>query len=140
MTGGRWLAGSAAAATGLALTACANLPTSGTVQLRSLQGGGGSGQLGVQVAPIAPGRAWRPDDIVNGFLAASASNDRNHAVAREYLTGGTEGGVARWRRLLPKARWASAPVRAFASLDRTQRGIVMPPRRKFVGDRGVSRA
>jgi hypothetical protein len=97
MSSRRRLGVSAALAASLALTACANLPTSGNIQLKSLRGGGGSGQIGVQVAPRLPGRAWRPDDIVKGFLAASASNDPGHAVARKYLTDGKKGYGPRWR-------------------------------------------
>jgi len=78
-----------------AAAACANLPTSGSVRANSLQGAGGAGQIGVQIVPVPPGRAWRPQDIVNGFLAASASYD--HTVAREYLTGGKNGYARRWR-------------------------------------------
>ncbi len=71
---------------GSALAACANLPTSGTVQVKSLQGSGGQPQPGIQIVPVPPGRGWEPTDIVNGFLAASASFDNNFAVARKYLT------------------------------------------------------
>lgn len=70
----------------VAVTACANLPTSGTVQISSLQGSGDQAQPGVQVVPVPPGRTWNQIDIVNGFLAASASFDDNYAVARKYLT------------------------------------------------------
>lgn len=76
------------------VTACANLPTSGSVQMGSLQGPGGQAQPGIQIVPVPPGRAWGPTDIVNGFLAASASFDNNYAVAREYLTAG----FSRWWR------------------------------------------
>jgi Lipoprotein LpqB beta-propeller domain/Sporulation and spore germination len=72
----------------VAMTACASLPTSGTVQISSLQGSGAQVQTGVQVVPVPPGRTWGELDIVNGFLAASASFDDNYAVARKYLTRG----------------------------------------------------
>jgi len=75
------------------MAACATLPTSGNINISSLHGSGLSGQIGVQIAPVPPGRAWRPQDIVNGFLAASASPNYNEAsaapdytVARDYLT------------------------------------------------------
>jgi hypothetical protein len=82
----RWLAAPGALIVGVAATACAALPTSGSVQLSTLQGSGGQAQHGVVIVPVAPGPGWSPTDIVNGFLAASASFDGHHAVAREYLT------------------------------------------------------
>jgi len=33
----------------------------------------------------APGQGWKPQQIVSGFLAASASFAGNHSVARQYL-------------------------------------------------------
>jgi hypothetical protein len=84
-----------------ATAASATLPTSGSVNLGSLHGSGLSGQIGVQIAPVRPGRAWRPQDIVNGFLAASASPNYSEAsaapdytVARDYLTASFS---KRWR-------------------------------------------
>ena len=71
-----------------ALASCASLPTSGTIPIKTLQGNGVQGQTGVQVEPVPPGRSWTPVEIVNGFLAASASFGRHHRVARDYLTHG----------------------------------------------------
>jgi len=68
------------------VTACANLPTSGTVDIKSLQGSGEQAQSGVQIVPVVPGRTWGPPDIVQGFLTASASFGDKFAVARKYLT------------------------------------------------------
>lgn len=68
------------------LTACANLPTSGTVDIKSLQGSGQQAQSGVQIVPVVPGRTWGPPDIVQGFLTASAILGDKFAVARKYLT------------------------------------------------------
>jgi Lipoprotein LpqB beta-propeller domain/Sporulation and spore germination len=68
------------------VTACANLPTSGTVDIKSLQGSGQQAQSGVQIVPVVPGRTWGPPDIVQGFLTASASFGDKFAVARKYLT------------------------------------------------------
>jgi hypothetical protein len=52
----------------------------------------GAGQDGVsqpqdyaQPIPVGPGVGWSTTDIVEGFLAASASFADNHAVARQYL-------------------------------------------------------
>ena len=70
----------------VAVAACANLPTSGSINVRSLQGPGGQAQPGIQVVPVPPGRNWDQIDVVDGFLAASASFDDNYAVARKYLT------------------------------------------------------
>jgi hypothetical protein len=84
----RRLAAPGALILGVAATACAALPTSGSVQLRALQGSGGQPvQQGVVIVPAPPRPGWSPIDIVNGFLAASASFVKhNHAVARDYLT------------------------------------------------------
>jgi Lipoprotein LpqB beta-propeller domain/Sporulation and spore germination len=86
---------------GLALTvaACANLPTSGNVNVNSLHGAGGPGAIGSQVVPRAPVKGWRPVDIVSGFLTASASyaTDPTHKIAKEYLTQGKQGLAHRWR-------------------------------------------
>ncbi len=85
MTCRRWLTGAGALAAALAVGACASLPTSGVIRTNSLHGSSGSGQPGVQVLPAPPGSQWSPDEIVTGFLAASASFAGRHAVAREYL-------------------------------------------------------
>lgn len=81
-------AGLAAAAVALcaAVTSCASLPTSGTIPVKALQGTGVQGQAGLQVDPAPPAPSMRPRDIVQGFLAASASFADDHAVARMYLT------------------------------------------------------
>ncbi len=79
------LAGGALALS-VALTACANLPTSGTVDIKSLQGSGEQAQAGIQIVPEVPGRTWAPQDIVQGFLTASASFGDKFSVARKYLT------------------------------------------------------
>jgi hypothetical protein len=78
----------AAAAFALAVVAagCATVPTNGPVQQV------GAGQNGLsqeqdysQPVPVGPGLGWTPSEIVDGFLAASASFLHDHAVAREYL-------------------------------------------------------
>ncbi len=79
------LAGGALALS-VVLTACANLPTSGTVDINSLQGSGEQAQTGIQIVPEVPGRTWAPQDIVQGFLTASASFGDKFSVARKYLT------------------------------------------------------
>jgi Lipoprotein LpqB beta-propeller domain/Sporulation and spore germination len=93
-----WLAALGTLGLSATMTACANLPTSGSIPVSSLHGSTNSGQNGVQVVPRAPGRNWSPQDIVWGFLAASASYgyDPNH-TARKYLTGGKHSFARRWR-------------------------------------------
>src|SRR5262245_30058224 len=72
---------------GVALTACATIPTSGEVQITSTPGGVvGQAEPGVQVIPQPPQRNWSATEIVNGFIAASSSFDNRHAVAREFMT------------------------------------------------------
>src|SRR5260221_853639 len=87
MTNRRWVAALGTVILGAAATACATLPRSGSVPLKTLQGSGSDAQHGVEIVPVAPGPGWSPADIVNGFLAASASFDgHKHAIAHEYLT------------------------------------------------------
>ena len=111
----RWLATLAALVVSAPVAACANLPTSGSVRQNSLRGTGGAGQIGVQIVPAPPGRGWRPLEIVNGFLAASASYP-NYAVAREYLTAGKHGYGRRWR-----PGWAATVI------DSPRVSLVPPP-------------
>jgi hypothetical protein len=98
MTRRSWLAALLALAPSATVAACANLPAGGGIQVSSLHGTADTGQNGVQVVPRAPGRNWSPQDIVGGFLAASASYgyDPNH-TARKYLTAGKHGFASRWR-------------------------------------------
>jgi hypothetical protein len=80
------------------MAACANLPTSGTIQVSTLHGTAGGSQNGVQVVPRPPGRNWSPQDVVGGFLTASASYSFDQRrIAREYLTHGKHGFARRWR-------------------------------------------
>jgi hypothetical protein len=70
------------------VSACASIQPSTAVQhIDVLQQGTGSGtQLNVpQLIPVPPGPDWRPDQIVFGFLAASASFSADHKIARQYL-------------------------------------------------------
>jgi hypothetical protein len=79
------------------MAACANLPTSGSIQVKSLHGSAGSGQSGVQVVPKPPVRGWTPQQVVRGFLTASASDVGRLSIAREYLTSGKHGYASKWR-------------------------------------------
>jgi hypothetical protein len=92
-----WLAAIGAVAMTATLAACANLPTSGTIQISTLHGAGEIGQSGVQMVPEPPGKGWSPQDIVEGFMAASADYDQNHRVAKEFLTSGKGGFAHRWQ-------------------------------------------
>jgi hypothetical protein len=84
--GGRAAASALVLAVAVAVAGCATVPTSGPVQQV------GAGQNGLsqeqdysQPIPVGPGPGWSPKQIVNGFLAASASFEHDHAVAKEYL-------------------------------------------------------
>jgi hypothetical protein len=72
----------------IATAGCASLPRSGTIGISSLHGSGGAAPAPVVVVPVSPGRDWSPTQIVQGFLAASASFANDYGVARTYLTPG----------------------------------------------------
>jgi hypothetical protein len=83
----RWRAAAVVAAVAaLLLSACATVPDSGPVTSGQVSAVGGQGQAYLQPIAMPPQPGWSPDQIVNGFLAASASFASNHEVAREYLT------------------------------------------------------
>jgi Lipoprotein LpqB beta-propeller domain/Sporulation and spore germination len=74
----------------LVLTGCATIPASGTVQNADVgQSGVSQAQNYPQLIPVGPGPGWTPTQIVQGFLAASASFADDHAVARQYLDSAT---------------------------------------------------
>ncbi|HEY2579719.1 MAG TPA: LpqB family beta-propeller domain-containing protein [Streptosporangiaceae bacterium] len=82
----RWRAGAAAALAAVLLSACATIPGGGVAQSGQLdQTSTVQGQDYPQLIPVPPGPNWNPEEIVSGFLAASASFTGGHAVAREYL-------------------------------------------------------
>jgi spore germination protein GerM len=69
-----------------ALAGCATLPTRGqALPVKEAPAGLGQGTDYPQLIPAAPGKGWRPEQIVSGFLAASASFSQDHAFARLYL-------------------------------------------------------
>lgn len=79
----------AACACAVVAAGCATIPASGPVrQVSVTPGAAGQGQAFQQLIPLPPGRAWSPDDVVSGFLAASASAADNRQIAREYLVPG----------------------------------------------------
>jgi hypothetical protein len=77
-------AASLAAAAALLAAGCATVPTVG--QPQAVTGATGQVPQAVQPIPPEPGANWTPEQIVKGFLAASASFTGNHAAAQEFLT------------------------------------------------------
>jgi hypothetical protein len=73
-----------ALAAGLLLTGCASIPTSGPVRAGN-EVALDDDQQTVQVSPQGPVADRPPLEIVRGFLAASASSESGHAVARKFL-------------------------------------------------------
>jgi Lipoprotein LpqB beta-propeller domain/Sporulation and spore germination len=63
---------------------CATVPTVGRPE--RVTGAGGQAQQFVQPIPPVPNGNWKPAQIVQGFLAASASVTNNHAAARRFLS------------------------------------------------------
>ncbi|HEY0933767.1 MAG TPA: LpqB family beta-propeller domain-containing protein [Trebonia sp.] len=77
----------ALAAVALTATGCVSMPNNGPVQSAPVtQGPDAQTQPYVQVVPQPPGGNWSPEEIVQGFLTASASFGSHGEVAREYLT------------------------------------------------------
>jgi len=71
----------------LLATGCATIPSSGPVgsaPTKAPPAGGGVSGGGLIVE--GPQRGWDPEQVVSGFLLASASFTHHHATAREYLT------------------------------------------------------
>jgi len=86
-------AGIAAALAATALLGCTFVPTSGpVVEGRTVVTGGSGSVVRVIARPPTPGAT--PEDIVRGFLAASASSEDDFAVARSFLT---PQAAERWR-------------------------------------------
>lgn len=88
MVPGRRRRAAAAALTALTLllAGCAQIPTNGPVQSGRRGGEIDAGEQPVQVFAQRPQKGWQPSQIVSGFLAAMASPENDHAVARSYLT------------------------------------------------------
>jgi len=88
---GSRLRGAAAVAFVVALLAllagCISEPSGGPVISYSMtQGPGGQSQPLPQIIAQPPAAGWTPEQIVSGFLAASASFAGGQRIAREYLT------------------------------------------------------
>ncbi|WP_033322009.1 LpqB family beta-propeller domain-containing protein [Actinomadura atramentaria] len=72
----------------VALTGCASVPSGGRVVTgRPAEPAEQVDDPYVRLIPVSPRPEWSPTQLVAGFLAASASFDDGHKVAREYLTG-----------------------------------------------------
>jgi hypothetical protein len=67
------------------LAGCAGIPTSGPVRTDPGAGDAPNGRF-VRPIPAQPQPGMTPEQVVEGFLAASASFDDDHAVARLFLT------------------------------------------------------
>jgi Lipoprotein LpqB beta-propeller domain/Sporulation and spore germination len=81
------LAAAAALLAALTVAGCVSMPSAGPVQSYPVtQGPTAQAQPYVQINYGPPQPGWSPKEIVEGFLAASASFSDNGQVAREYLT------------------------------------------------------
>ena len=81
------LAAAAALLATLTVAGCVSMPSAGPVQSYPVtQGPTAQAQPYVQINYGPPQPGWSPKEIVEGFLAASASFSDNGQVAREYLT------------------------------------------------------
>jgi Lipoprotein LpqB beta-propeller domain/Sporulation and spore germination len=77
----------AALAITVSAAGCISMPTGGTVQsYTETQGPGTQSQHYQQIDVQGPGDGWSPEQIVNGFLIASASFANRQQIAREYMT------------------------------------------------------
>lgn len=85
--GARLVAAMGAILAAALVAGCAGVPSSGPVDSAvtpAPAGGGGAACCGLIVKGPQPG--WTPEQVVSGFLLASASFAHSHAIAREYLT------------------------------------------------------
>jgi hypothetical protein len=73
----------AAAAVAVLAGGCATVPSVG--RPAAVTGASGQAQQFVQPIPPVPNANWKPQEVVQGFLAASASITDNHAAARRFL-------------------------------------------------------
>ncbi len=83
MASRRWLVAGVATAAAL-LSACASIPTSGPVR-QGADVGSERNEPYIQLIAREPVPGLSPQQVLNGFLQASASFDNDHAVARDYL-------------------------------------------------------
>ncbi|HEY8478669.1 MAG TPA: LpqB family beta-propeller domain-containing protein [Spirillospora sp.] len=84
---GRIIGALAVAAVALGGAGCAHVPSGGqVVAAESAERAERVDDPYVRLIPVKPRPEWGPAEIVSGFLAASASFDDNHRVARMYLS------------------------------------------------------
>lgn len=73
--------------TALSVAGCVSMPSGGPVQSYPMaQGTAAQNQPYVQLQPQSPGPGWNPQQIVQGFLAASAAFGNYGQVVQQYLT------------------------------------------------------
>src|SRR5918999_1887777 len=83
---GRTLFAASLVALAVCATGCVNVPTGGRViSGHAAERAAPLDDPYVRLIPVPPGRDWLPQQIVQGFLTASASFDDGHAVAKMYL-------------------------------------------------------
>lgn len=81
------MAGAVTGAVAVVACGCAMVPASGGVHERAIpQAGSGQNQQNPQLIPLGPVPGWSPEEIVTGFLAASASFANDPDIALEYLS------------------------------------------------------
>ncbi|WP_329522305.1 LpqB family beta-propeller domain-containing protein [Spirillospora sp. NBC_01491] len=74
----------------LCVAGCANVPGGGrVVSGKPVERAEQVDDPYVRLIPVRPRPEWGPEEIVSGFLAASASFDDDHKVAREFLAAQT---------------------------------------------------
>jgi hypothetical protein len=85
----------AALAVTVSAAGCVSLPGGGPVRSYSLtQGSGAQSQPYFQFYPQPPVNGWTPEQVVTGFLTASASFANGQQLAREYLAPGAS---SKWK-------------------------------------------
>ena len=76
----------AAVLSALAVAGCVSMPTGGPVfSYPVTQGTAAQNEPNVQIQPKPPGANWTPQEIVEGFLSASASYGSYPQVVKQYL-------------------------------------------------------
>jgi Lipoprotein LpqB beta-propeller domain/Sporulation and spore germination len=103
-----------AAAAAVLAAGCATVPTVG--QPRAVIGATGQIPQFVQPIPPVPQANWTPTQIVEGFVAASASFIGKHAAARQFLS-------PAGRRTFPLGRW---PVTVVSGLTVNTSALGLP--------------
>lgn len=68
----------------LSLVACGNIPKKSSIREGSILGSVPEGSI-VRVIASTPQEGMTPEEIVSGFLNASASTENDFEIARKYL-------------------------------------------------------